>query len=131
MTWIGARWPSMWSRPAWLSSSTTKMAESFQTGLCVMVSMILPVARSLSATWAAELSGPPVWSLDSQNMFRLAGPFCSKSCFQISYRYRSGMLVSNFGYAWLVTLFSDGIGEEVYWLIVVACPGAFMFFASQ
>ena len=29
---------------------------------------------------------PPVWSLESQNMLRLAGPFFSKSCFQIWYR---------------------------------------------
>ena len=26
---------------------------------------------------------PPVWSLESQNMLRFAGPFFSKSCFQI------------------------------------------------
>ena len=32
------------------------------------------------------VTGPPVWSLESQNMFRFAGPFFSKSCFQISYR---------------------------------------------
>src|SRR5215471_20808665 len=122
MIWIGARWPSTWSTPAWLSSSTTKITESFQYGLCEISSTIFPVARSLSATCAAGFSGPPVWSLDNQNMFRLAGPFASKSCFQISYRYWSGMPVSNFGYAWLVTLFSDGIGEEVTWLMVVGCP---------
>src|SRR5205814_947492 len=109
----------------------TKMAESFQYWLCEMVSTIRPVARSLSATCAAGLSGPPVWSLDSQNMFRLAGPFFAKSCFQIWYRYWSGMAVSNFGYACTVTLLSDGIGEEVYWLMVVAWPVASMFFASQ
>jgi len=51
-----------------------------------MVSTIWPTARSLSATWAAGLGGPPVWSLDSQNMFRLAAPFFSKFCFQIWYR---------------------------------------------
>ncbi len=86
MIWIGARWPSTWSRPAWESSSTTKIAESFQYGLCEISSTILPTARSLSATWAAAFGGPPVWSLESQNMFRFAGPFFSKSRFQISYR---------------------------------------------
>ena len=86
MIWIGARWPSTWSRPAWESSSTTKIAESFQYLLCEISSTILPTARSLSATWAAALGGPPVWSLESQNMFRFAGPFFSKSCFQIWYR---------------------------------------------
>ena len=108
-----------------------KIAESFEYWLCEMVSTILPTARSLSATWAAGLSGPPVWSLDSQNIFRLAGPFFSKSCFQISYRYMSGMLVSNFGNAWFVTSLRDGIGEEVYWLMVVGCPVASMFLESQ
>ena len=83
MTWIGARWPSTWSAPAWLSSSTTKIAESFQYLLCEISSTILPTARSLSATWAAAVGGPPVWSLESQNMLKLAGPFFSKSCFQI------------------------------------------------
>src|SRR5205814_6805728 len=52
-----------------------------------------------------------------------AGPCAWKSCFQISYRYRSGMPVSNFGYACTVTLFSDGMGEDVYWLMVVGAPG--------
>ena len=84
MTWTGARWPSTWSAPSWLSSSTTKMAESFQYLLCEIVSTMSPVARSLSATPASESAGPPVWSLDSQIMLKLAGPFCSKSCFQIS-----------------------------------------------
>src|SRR5579859_4575319 len=112
MIWIGARWPSTWSRPAWESSSTTKIAESFQYLLCEMVSTISPRARSLSATWAAGLGGPPVWSLDSQNMFRLAGPFFSKSFFQIWYRYMSGTEVSNFGKPGTDTELSDGIGEE-------------------
>src|SRR5689334_11530988 len=112
MIWIGARWPSTWSRPACESSSTTKIAESFQYLLCEISSTILPVARSLSATWAAPFGGPPVWSLDSQNMFRLAGPFFSNSRFQISYRYWSGTLVSNFGKPGSETSFSDGIGDD-------------------
>ena len=37
MIWIGARWPSTWSAPSWLSSSTTKIAESFQYLLCEIV----------------------------------------------------------------------------------------------
>lgn len=86
MICIGARWPSTWSSPAWESSSTTKIAESFQYLLCEISSTIRPVARSLSATWAAAFAGPPVWSLESQNMFRFAGPFFSKSCFQICSR---------------------------------------------
>src|SRR5262245_30176693 len=112
MTWIGARCPSTCSWPFWLSSSTMKMTESFQYLLCEIASTILPVARSLSATWAAPFGGPPVWSLDSQNMFRLAGPFVSKSCFQIWYRYVSGTLVSNFGKPCTDTPLSDGIGED-------------------
>src|SRR3982751_2490015 len=57
MIWIGARWPSTWSRPAWESSSTRKIAESFQYLLCEIVSTSLPTARSLSATWAAAFGG--------------------------------------------------------------------------
>src|SRR6478735_8402107 len=56
MIWIGARCPSTWSTPACESSSTTKMAESFQYGLWEILSMILPVARSLSATCAGPLA---------------------------------------------------------------------------
>ena len=59
------------------------MAESFQYLLCEIVSTIWPVARSLSATPASASAGPPVWSLDSHTMLKLAGPFFSKSCFQI------------------------------------------------
>ncbi len=40
---IGARWPSTWPVPTWESSSTTKIAESFQCSLCETSSTILPV----------------------------------------------------------------------------------------
>ena len=83
MIWTGARWPSTWSAPSWLSSSTTKIAESFQYWLCEISSTILPTARSPSATCASGSGGPPVWSLESHIMLKLAGPFFSKSCFQI------------------------------------------------
>src|SRR5215470_10003946 len=131
MIWIGARWPSTWSRPACESSSTTKIAESFQYLLCEISSTILPVARSLSATCAAGLAGPPVWSLESQNMFRFDGPFFSKFCFQISYRYMSGTLVSNFGKAGSDTSLSDGIGEDESRVYLDLSPVASMFLASQ
>src|SRR4051794_23206016 len=88
MIWIGERCPSTWSAPAWLSSSTTKIAESFQYLLCEMVSTILPTARSPSATPATGFVGPPVWSLEYQIMLKLAGPFLSSSCFHIWYRDR-------------------------------------------
>src|SRR5437867_49457 len=52
MIWTGARWPSTWSRPFWESSSTTKIAASFQYLLCEISSTIRPTARSLSATSA-------------------------------------------------------------------------------
>ncbi len=86
MICTGPRAPSTWSTPSWVSSSITKIAESFHHLLCEMVSTILPTARSLSATWAIAFGAPPVWSLESQNMLRLAGPLASKSRFQISYR---------------------------------------------
>ena len=86
MIWIGARWPSTWSAPFWLSSSTTKMAESFHHLLCEIVSTIRPTARSPSATWARGSGVPPVWSLESQNMFSEAGPRFLKSCSQICSR---------------------------------------------
>src|SRR3569833_1597861 len=108
MICTGVWWPSTWSRPAWESSSTTKIAESFQYGLCEIVSTILPTARSLLATWAAAFGGPPVWSRDSQNMFRFAGPCFSKSSFQIWYRYWSGTAVSFFGFFGFVLLFWVG-----------------------
>src|SRR5215470_16874095 len=111
MIWTGARWPSTWSANCWESSSTTKIAESFQYLLCEISSTILPRARSLSAICAGALVVPPVWSLLSQNMFRLAGPFFSKSCFQTSYLYRSGTLVSNGGQPCTATSLSDGIDE--------------------
>lgn len=47
-----------------------------------MVSTMRPTARSLSATSAAAFAGPPVWSLENQNMLRFAGPFFAKSCSQ-------------------------------------------------
>ena len=81
ITWVAERCPSMWSAPFWESSSTTKITESFQYLEWEMVSTIWPVARSESATWARASGVPPVWSLDSHSMLRLAGPFFSKSCF--------------------------------------------------
>ena len=84
MTWIGARWPSTWSAPSWLSSSTTKIAESFQYLLCEIVSTILPDGEvAVGDLRPRGSAGPPVWSLESHIMLKLAGPFFSKSCFQI------------------------------------------------
>src|SRR3954453_17619794 len=94
MIWIGARCPSTWSAPSWLSSSTTKIAESFQYGLWEIVSTILPTARSPSATCASGSAVPPVWSLDNHIMLRLAGAFFSNSCFQIWLWEVSGVSVS-------------------------------------
>jgi hypothetical protein len=79
--------------------------------LCEIVSTILPTARSPSATCASGSAVPPVWSLESHIMLKLAGPFCWKSCFQISYRYMSGIAVSNGGDRWSEMAFSDGITE--------------------
>src|SRR5258705_10903322 len=44
------RWPSTWSKPFWVSSSTTKMTVSFQQGLWEISSTVLPRAASLSWT---------------------------------------------------------------------------------
>ena len=86
MTWIGARWPSTWSTPAWLSSSTTKIAESFQYLLCeIVVDDLADREVAVGDLRARGVDGPPVWSLESQSMWKLAGPFFSKSCFQIWY----------------------------------------------
>ena len=43
----------------------------------------------------------------------------------------SGMSRSYFGYSGTVTLFSDGIGEDVVVLIDVSAPVSSMFSASQ
>src|SRR5262249_24088906 len=45
------RWASTWSAPFWASSSTTKMAVSFQNLLLLRPSTTRPSARSLSATY--------------------------------------------------------------------------------
>jgi hypothetical protein len=47
-------------------------------------------------------------------MLRFAGAVFSKFCFQISYRYWSGTLVSNFGKPGTETLLREGIGEEEF-----------------
>ena len=83
MTWTGARWPSTWSAPSWLSSSTTKIAESFQYLLCEIVVDDLAHGEVTVGDLRLRVAGPPVWSLESHIMLKLAGPFFSKSCFQI------------------------------------------------
>ena len=66
------RWASTWSEPFWASSSTTKIAISFQNRLLLSPSTTRPSARSLSADAgrAGRLAGlvPEVWSLGSRRM---------------------------------------------------------------
>ena len=52
------RWASTWSEPFWASSSTTKMAISFQNRLLQSPSTTCPSARSLSATAARTVGAP-------------------------------------------------------------------------
>src|SRR5262245_3920798 len=64
------RWASMWSGPFWASSSTTKIAVSFQNLLLLTASTTRPNPRSLSATIAIGVHAPTlvhaVWSFGSR-----------------------------------------------------------------
>ena len=101
----GPRWPSTWSMPFWVSSSTTNTAELVQNLECEMVSMIRPTARSLSATSAtgsgSPVPTPAVWSSGIQIRLRLASlpvfSLCANDCSQMSARYWSGMSRSKAG----------------------------------
>ena len=93
MTWIGARCPSFF-HPVLAVVPDHEDHQYFHHLLCEISLRILTNRRSPSS-WASSSRIPPVWSLDSQNIFSspAARPRCAVSNLVAD---MSGMSVSNF-----------------------------------
>src|ERR1700735_3693137 len=78
-----------------------KIADEDHTLLWLMVSIIRPMARSLSACSASGVGGPPVWSSMTHRMLNVgtvpAARSLLKSCCHRSTRNWSGIFRSNCG----------------------------------